>query len=96
MKTKLILAAVVLMAITYSCTERDEEQKISSEETKISNKKIDNKEIWDNTSSSYNKGEVSDSIKTGPLLNGTQIIPKSEDDGETVNPGQLGTPPTRP
>ncbi len=89
MKTKLILAAIVLMALVYSCSDRDEQ--VYPKEDKTINKR-------EQISSVTSKIE-SDSLKTEIILDApqtqTQTQPGSGSE-ETVNPGSLGTPPTRP
>jgi hypothetical protein len=95
MKTKLILAAIILFAIAYSCSDREEQT--NEQQDYLKKEKTINKGIEDNGATS----KVSDTVKTTNQLdatNQTQIPAQlpAEQTGETVNPGSLGTPPTRP
>ena len=93
MKTKITLAIVALSTIIYSCSERSDEQEVSLEKKQTINYKKELKV------SSSNPRKVSDTLKNGNILHGTtnsQNMGENQDDSETVNPGQLGTPPTRP
>lgn len=94
---KKVLLALIAALTVYACTSEREEETPTPEAQK--------KEliIINQDESSTNKTE-SDTVKViGPLdanpLDGG-IEPTdddgSDDDNETVNPGQLGTPPTRP
>jgi hypothetical protein len=97
MKTKLILAAIILGAIVYSCVEREEQT--VEEETYLKEEKTINKQ---ESESKAKTSKATDSVRTKDLLDGTNqttldpTADPSDTTGETVNPGSLGTPPTRP
>ncbi|AZA93046.1 Uncharacterised protein [Chryseobacterium nakagawai] len=86
MKTKIILALLALLTITYSC-ERNDEQEITHQKKEVTKKKEVVDTFFRDQRSLENTKKVSDTIKTKA---------NAKDDSETVNPGDLGTPPTRP
>ena len=94
MKTKITLAIIALLAITHSCADRSDEQEVITEKKETINKKTELKK-----GASLSNKSVSDSIKNGILSNGgsgIKIETNTPTDSETVDPGSLGTPPTRP
>jgi len=84
-KTKSILAIIVLSAILSSCINRNDDQEDLKNEKVIINNKLE---------TLNNKNSVSDSLKNESLLNENQSTNTNQ--VETVDPNQLGTPPTRP
>lgn len=99
MKTiKFIIAALLLSVTVYSCSSDREEDTVQQSSTpKLDLRKLktsNNQSAAKTVDTLDDKSDVIVSTVSAPAANTVPVSGNNEN--ETVNPGQLGTPPTRP